>query len=211
MGTCEFCFFRKVQFMSTPFPIPESPFSLFRTWMNDAERTEPSDPDAGCLATVDKDGLPDARVVLIRKIDESGFCFFTNYTSAKGQELESHPKAAINFHWKTQKRQVRVRGTIAKLTPAESDDYYQSRPIGNRIGAWASLQSRPLDDRDILVRRAAEFQEKFGDNPPRPDHWGGYRLSPLTIEFWQEGEARLHHRIKYERSGDIWLPIHLYP
>lgn len=197
--------------MSIPFAIPEDPFFLFHTWINDAAKTEPSDPDAACLATVDKDGLPDVRVVLIRKIDENGFCFFTNYTSAKGKELEQHPKAAINFHWKTQRRQVRVRGAITKLTPAESDDYYQSRPIGNRIGAWASLQSRPLDDWNTLVNRVAEFQEKFGDTPPRPDHWGGYRLSPLMIEFWQEGDARLHHRVKYKKTGHEWIPIHLYP
>ena len=106
---------------------------------------------------------------------------------------------------------MRVRGTVTKLPAAESDAYYQSRPIGNRIGAWASLQSRPLDDRETLVRRVAEFQEKFGDTPPRPDHWGGYCLSPRIIEFWQEGEARLHHRITYERTGNIWLAIRLYP
>lgn len=193
------------------FPVPDMPLDLFWKWMGDAQSTEPSDPDAACLATVDKDGMPDARVVLIRKIDERGFCFFTNRESAKGTELEVNAKAAINFHWKTQKRQVRVRGMIEIVSDAESDDYYASRPLGNRIGAWVSLQSRPLENREVLIKRAAEFEKKFGDTPPRPPHWGGYRLIPVSIEFWQEGEARLHNRVKYEKKGDGWASNRLYP
>jgi pyridoxamine 5'-phosphate oxidase len=197
--------------MSAPFSAPANPFSLFHNWMEDAKKSEPFDPDAACLSTVDPDGLPNARVVLIRKIDERGFCFFTNYDSAKGQELIQSGKAAINFHWKTLKRQVRVRGAVSKVSAAESDDYYATRPMGNRIGAWASLQSRPLPDRETLIARVNEFETKLGDHPPRPDHWGGFRLTPLSIEFWQEGEARLHNRVTYSRQGDIWSLSRLYP
>lgn len=197
--------------MTLPFSAPDSPFSLFQNWMEDAKQSEPTDPDAACLATVDNQGLPNARVVLIRKVDDAGFCFFTNYDSAKGQEILGAGKAAINFHWKSLKRQVRVRGSIGPVSQQESDDYYLSRPMGNRIGAWASLQSQPLPDRETLVLRAREFEQKFGENPPRPSHWGGFRISPASIEFWQEGESRLHDRVKYEKKGDLWTATRLYP
>lgn len=188
-----------------------NPFSLFQEWLADARKTEPFDPDAACLATVDEDGLPNARVILVRHVDEAGFCFFTNYNSAKGQELMTSGKAALNFHWKSLKRQVRVRGIISKVSNEESDAYYHSRPIGNRIGAWASLQSSPLDTKETLIQRVAEYQTKFSDSPPRPDHWGGFRLSPLSIEFWQEGEFRLHDRVRHEKNGDAWTKTRLYP
>ena len=206
--------------MTDIFSPPDSPYSLFSVWMDDAKLSEPSDPDAACLATLDEHGLPDARVVLIRKIDARGFCFFTNYHSAKGQELEKHPSAAINFHWKTCKRQIRVRGAVQKVSPDESDDYYATRPLENRIGAWASFQSQILDHRDGLVARVAEFQERFGDAPPRPHHWGGYRLVPQSIEFWQEGQGRLHHRLRYHMGDGAdrndgaeggWRWVRLYP
>ena len=189
-----------------------SPFDLFHIWMEDAKTSEPSDPDAACLATVDDDGTPNARIVLIRKIDERGFCFFTNTTSQKGNELNSHPKAAINFHWKTLKRQIRVRGHIERVAKDESDEYYASRPLGNRIGAWASLQSQKLDDRQILIDRVTEAEQKFGDTPPRPEHWGGYRLIPTSIEFWQEGAHRLHERTRFDKgpTGN-WIKSTLYP
>ncbi len=189
-----------------------SPYSRFFAWLDEAKASEPSDPDAACLATVDKDGLPNARVVLIRKIDERGFCFFTNGESQKGGEVLAQKKAAINFHWKTLKRQVRVRGMVEQVAEGEADEYYASRPLGNRIGAWASLQSRPLPARDELVARVASFEEKFGDAPPRPPHWGGFRISPQSIEFWQEGEYRLHDRTRYDRDGNgAWVVGKLYP
>lgn len=190
----------------------ESHLSLFHIWMEDAKQSEPTDPDAACLATVDANGYPDARVVLIRKIDERGFCFFTNTTSQKGQELANNPKAAINFHWKTLKRQIRVRGDIERVSDAESDEYYVSRPLGNRIGAWASLQSQTLDNRQILIDRVKAKEEQFGDNPPRPSHWGGYRLIPTSIEYWQEAEHRLHQRTRYQKNDQgMWTVCALYP
>lgn len=188
------------------------PFSVFNEWFRLAQQSEPSDPDAGCLATVDANGYPNARVVLIRKIDERGFCFFTNTTSQKGRELNSISKAAINFHWKSLKRQVRVRGDIERVSDEESDAYYASRPLGNRIGAWASLQSQTLDNRQILIDRVAAKEKEFGDNPPRPSHWGGYRLIPSSIEFWQEEVHRLHQRTLYQRTDrDTWSVSALYP
>ncbi|MDY0028659.1 MAG: pyridoxamine 5'-phosphate oxidase [Pseudobdellovibrionaceae bacterium] len=190
---------------------PQNPMALFSEWFDAARQTEPSDPDAACLATVDENGLPNARVILVRHFDDEGFCFFTNYTSTKGTELIGQGKAALNFHWKSKKRQVRVRGIITKVTPMQSDDYYASRPLGNRIGAWASKQSQPLENRDLLINRVKEFEDKFGDTPPRPEHWGGFRLTPQEIEFWEEGEFRLHNRRKYLKNGDLWTIFRLYP
>ncbi len=189
-----------------------SPLDNFHIWMSEAKVTEPSDPDAACLATVDLNGYPNARVVLIRRIDERGFCFFTNTTSQKGNELNHTPKAALNFHWKTLKRQIRIRGDIERVAETESDEYYASRPLGNRIGAWASLQSQPLDNRQTLIDRVALNEQKFGSNPPRPTHWGGYRLIPNSIEFWREQEHRLHQRIRYTKDvSGLWQKEELYP
>ncbi len=193
---------------------PNSPYELFKNWFLEAKNSEPSDPDAAALATVDGQGLPDVRVVLIRRIDPRGFCFFTNFESAKGQELTKNPRAAINFHWKSLKRQVRVRGTIAPVSAEEADEYYHSRPLGNRIGAWASRQSRPLADRAQLLDQTRQMEEKYGDSPPRPPYWSGFRLSPVSIEFWREGEYRLHHRVRYkapENGQNSWDKELLYP
>jgi pyridoxamine 5'-phosphate oxidase len=190
----------------------KSPLSVFHIWMSEAKTHEPSDPDAACLATTDSDGYPDARVVLIRKIDDRGFCFFTNTKSQKGNELENSPKAALNFHWKSLKKQIRIRGDVMRVSDDESDEYYFSRPLGNRIGAWASLQSQPLNTRQDLIDRVREYEKKFGDAPPRPEHWGGYRIIPFSIEFWQEQEHRLHSRLRFQKnsSGD-WETSELYP
>lgn len=188
-----------------------TPYELVMAWLEDAKQSEPTDPDAACLATIDKDGLPNARVILVRQIDENGFCFFTNRESAKGNDLKHTPKAALNFHWKSLKRQIRIRGTISPVTEEESDTYYNSRPLGNRIGAWASRQSRPLDDRQTLIDRTKEYENKYGEHPPRPDYWGGYRLSPLSVEFWQEGQFRLHHRLLYTKTADGWVTTKLFP
>lgn len=193
---------------------PNSPYELFKNWFLEAKNSEPSDPDAAALATVDGQGLPDVRVVLIRRIDPRGFCFFTNFESAKGQELTKNPRAAINFHWKSLKRQVRVRGTIAPVSAEEADEYYHSRPLGNRIGAWASRQSRPLADRAQLLDQTRQMEKKYGDSPPRPPYWSGFRLSPVSIEFWREGEYRLHHRVRYkapENGQNSWDKELLYP
>lgn len=193
---------------------PNSPYELFQNWFLEAKSLEPSDPDAAALATVDDEGLPDVRVVLIRRIDPRGFCFFTNFESAKGQELIQNPLAAINFHWKSLKRQVRVRGGIAPVSTDEADEYYHSRPLGNRIGAWASRQSRPLADRAQLLEQTQQMEEKYGDSPPRPPYWSGFRLSPVSIEFWREGEYRLHRRVRYKLSGkgeNSWDKEFLYP
>ncbi|HOO51114.1 MAG TPA: pyridoxamine 5'-phosphate oxidase [Alphaproteobacteria bacterium] len=195
--------------MSTEFK--EHPIHLFGEWFNAAQETETSDPDAACLATVDQDGLPNARVILVRHFDDNGFCFFTNYDSTKGQELITRGKAALNFHWKSKKRQVRIRGTIEKVSSVESDEYYNSRPLGNRIGAWASKQSHPLESRDTLINRVKDFEDKFGETPPRPEHWGGFRLIPQEIEFWEEGEFRLHNRKQYKNSNGTWVLTTLYP
>lgn len=187
------------------------PYILLHQWYEDARNAEPDDPEAACLATVDPQGLPDARIVLIRKMDINGFCFYTNYESAKGKELLSTPKAALNFYWKTLGRQVRVRGNVEQVPATESDAYYDSRPLGNRIGAWASQQSRPLDSRATLQKRMEEFSRKFGEHPERPDHWGGFLLVPSSIEFWQDGEFRLHHRILYKHTKAGWVHEMLYP
>lgn len=198
--------------MSIDSPTP-SPYDIVTLWLADAKNSEPNDPDAACLSTVDTDGYPNARVVLVRQIDENGFCFFTNYNSKKGKELQATHKAALTFHWKSQGRQMRIRGDIEKVTAEQSDSYYQSRPLGNRIGAWASRQSEQMDSRQTLIDRVAEAEQKFGENPPRPDHWGGFRLRPITIEFWQEGAHRLHDRLVYTKTkdGTGWTTTRLYP
>ncbi|HNQ92724.1 MAG TPA: pyridoxamine 5'-phosphate oxidase [Alphaproteobacteria bacterium] len=190
----------------------ESPYTIIRNWVEDATKSEPNDPDAACLATVDETGMPDARVVLVRKIDDSGFGFFTNYESVKGREILATKKAALNFHWKTLGRQIRVRGDVTPVSEQESDDYYATRPLGNRIGAWASQQSRALPDRETLINRISHYEQMYGETPPRPPHWGGFRLSPVSIEFWQDGEFRLHHRLLYTRDEKgLWATETLYP
>ena len=189
------------------------PLSLFDAWLSDAEATEPNDPNAVSLATVDGDGLPNLRTVLLKGHDERGFCFYTNFEGVKGRELLAHPKAAMNFHWKTRRRQVRLRGPVGIVSDEEADAYYDSRALGSRIGAWASDQSRPLESRDALVARVGEFERRFGDAPPRPPHWGGFRLVPIEMEFWQDGEFRLHDRVRFTRAGpqDAWASQRLNP
>ncbi len=191
------------------------PFALFRAWMADASASEPNDPNAMTLATVDADGLPNARIVLLKGFDERGFCFFTNTRSAKGRELDGAGKAAIVFHWKSLARQVRARGLVARVSDAEADAYYLSRPWGSRIGAWASDQSQPLASRDELVARVAEVEKRHpeGSNLPRPPHWTGYRLTPLAIEFWHDRPFRLHDRVTFTRPDETtpWSRLRLFP
>jgi len=195
------------------FKIPADPWLLFREWLAAAESAEPSDPNAMSLATVGAHGMPSARIVLLKSFDESGFVFMTNRESNKGQQLTRHPKAALCFHWKSQRRQVRAEGDIVPVDDKESDDYFATRPRGSQIGAWASQQSRPLASRSELEQRAKDFERKFEDKPvPRPSHWGGFRLSPNLIEFWQDREFRMHDRIVYHRGpAKAWTHERLYP
>jgi len=190
----------------------EDPFALFVEWLAEAGRSEPNDPNAMTLATVDAEGMPDARIVLLKDIDAEGFTFFSNYQSAKGRELNERPVAALVFHWKSLRRQVRVRGVIEPVTAAEADAYFASRARESRIGAWASDQSRPLESRTVLEKRVAAETERFeGRDVPRPEHWSGWRLKPVTIEFWRDRAFRLHDRMKFDRVGEGWQRVRLYP
>jgi pyridoxamine 5'-phosphate oxidase len=189
------------------------PFSLFGTWLKDAEDAEINDPNALALATVDETGLPNVRMVLLKSFDPAGFVFFTNYESRKGQELLGQKKAAMCFHWKSLRRQVRIRGDIETVSDAEADAYFESRARGSRIGAWASKQSRPLESRFALEKAVAEYGLKFGiGHIPRPDYWSGFRLVPSSMEFWHDRPFRLHDRIEFRRQPDGgWDTVRMYP
>ena len=190
----------------------ENPITLFEDWLAKAGETEPSDPHAMSVATVDDAGLPDVRIVLLKGLDERGFVFYTNAESAKGEQLRGQSKAALCFHWKSQKRQVRVRGAVEPVSEAESDVYFASRARGSRIGAWASDQSRPVADRETLMTKTAEVEDRFeGKDVPRPYHWYGWRILPEYIEFWQDGAFRLHDRIVFRPDGRQWSKTRLYP
>ena len=190
------------------------PFSLFESWFAEASASEPSDPNAMALSTVDGDGLPDVRIVLMKGRDRRGFVFYTNATSAKGRELAGHPRAAANFHWKSLQRQIRLRGEVVGVSAEEADAYYDSRPRPSRIGAWVSQQSQPLVSRAVFEQQMAALEERFGEGAvPRPPHWGGYRIVPSQIEFWQDRPFRLHDRIVFRRStpDGAWEAQRLYP
>lgn len=191
------------------------PFALFRQWLDDARSTEPNDPNAMTLATVDETGLPDARVVLLNGLDERGFAFFTNLESAKGRELQAAPRAALVFHWKSLRRQVRVRGAVERVTEAEADAYHKTRPYGSRIGAHASQQSRPLDARETLENAVKELSARYPEagGVPRPAHWSGFRVVPSAIEFWHDRPYRLHDRLVFRRpqTDAPWHTARLYP
>ena len=187
------------------------PLRQFRQWLDEAIRAEVPEPTAMTLATADAAGRPSARVVLLKGVDERGFVFFTNYESRKGAELATRPRAALVFFWKELERQVRIEGDIEKVSAAENDAYYLSRPLGSRIGAWASPQSQGIESREWLEARVREAEAKHGDNPQRPSHWGGYRLVPDALEFWQGRQSRLHDRITYKRRADAWVRSRLAP
>lgn len=191
----------------------DDPFAIARTWLEEAKSTEVNDPNAIALATVDETGMPNARMVLLKDIEDDGFVFFTNYTSAKASEVLTTGKAAFVMHWKSLRRQVRVRGAISKVNDGDSDTYFMSRSVFSRVGAWASDQSSPLDERGTLVQRAQELTKSLGDNPGRPPHWGGFRITPVEIEFWSDGADRLHDRFVWRRgsAGDAWTVTRLNP
>lgn len=190
------------------------PFNLFREWFADAEKSEPNDPNAMALSTVDDAGLPNVRMVLLKEWDERGFVFYTNFESQKGQEILAAGKAAFVMHWKSLRRQVRVRGITEEVSTAEADAYFDSRPRDSRIGAWASQQSRPLTMRFELETAVATQTARFGFGAvPRPSHWSGFRIKPLAIEFWHDRPFRLHDRVVFRREsvGGDWTKARLYP
>lgn len=192
--------------------LPDDPFEFFGRWFQEASTSEPSDANAMSLATADADGRPSVRIVLLKDVDPRGFTFYTNTLSRKGRELAANPHAHLNFFWKSLGRQVRIDGTVQPVSAAEADAYFAVRPRASQIGAWASFQSEPLDDRATLEGRVAEFTAKYdGGDVPRPPHWSGYRVVPSRIEFWQNRESRLHERYIYDRAGSGWARSMQYP
>jgi pyridoxamine 5'-phosphate oxidase len=190
----------------------QNPIELFKEWMTEASKTELNDPNAMALATVGPDGKPSVRMVLLKDVDQNGFSFYTNMESKKGSELADNPNVALCFHWKSQKRQIRVEGKVEMVPAALADAYFKTRHPLSRLGAWASEQSRSLASREELEDRVAALEKKYaGQEIPRPPHWVGYRIVPQKIEFWQEGKGRLHDRFLFTKAGDGWTMIRLNP
>jgi pyridoxamine 5'-phosphate oxidase len=199
---------------SGDFTQEQDPFALFAAWFEEAKKSEPNDPNGMALSTVDADGMPNSRMVLLNGRDGEDFVFYTNTQSQKGEELLGQPKAAALFHWKSLRRQVRIRGHVSVVSDEMADAYFQSRPRDSRIGAWASQQSRPLESRFALEKAVAFQAAKFGVGTiPRPPHWTGFRISPVYLEFWRDGAFRLHDRVVFSRAqiGEPWARARLYP
>jgi pyridoxamine 5'-phosphate oxidase len=190
-----------------------NPIDLFKKWFDKAKETEINDPNAVAVATADQNNQPNVRMVLLKGLSDKGFVFYTNFNSKKGNELKSNQKASMCFHWKSLRKQVRILGKVEEVTSKEADDYYNSRPYKNRISAWASLQSQVLDKRETFLEKIKEFEKKYSDqnNVPRPPHWSGWRLLPDEIEFWLDGEGRIHERLNYKKIKDKWSKEILYP
>lgn len=194
------------------FAAASDPIALFHEWLAEAEANEPNDPTAMALATVDASGLPDVRMVLFKGFERGGFVFYTNLGSRKGRQLAENPKAALCFHWKSLRRQVRARGRVEPVTAEEADAYFAGRPRAARLGAWASRQSEPLESRFALETAVAHVTVRYPvGEVPRPPHWSGFRIVPEEIEFWRDGAFRLHDRMRYTRAGEGWRKARLYP
>jgi pyridoxamine 5'-phosphate oxidase len=191
--------------------VDANPLTQFARWFDEAQAAQVPEPNAMTLATVNKQGQPSARTVLIKEARTDGFVWFTNYDSRKGHDLEVNPKAALLFFWQALERQVRVEGVVERISEADSDAYYHSRPVNSRLGAWSSPQSEVIENRSILEARLAEFKVQFGDEPPRPPNWGGYILKPTYFEFWQGRASRLHDRIAYCLENGAWRVVRLAP
>jgi pyridoxamine 5'-phosphate oxidase len=191
----------------------EDPFEIARSWLEEAEESELNDPNAAALATVDETGLPNVRMVLVKEIEAGAFVFYTNYGSVKAREIEAAGKAALVMHWKSLRRQIRVRGLVSREEGSQADAYFTSRSLKSRLGAWASRQSAPLESRAVLMAKVARITAEKGTHPPRPPFWGGYRIEPLEIEFWADGTFRLHDRFRWRREnlGSEWEIQRLNP
>lgn len=198
----------------TDFTTRSEPFQLFAEWLEEARASEPNDPTAMSVATADADGLPNVRMTLLKEFDERGFVFYTNFESQKGTEILASRKAALGFHWKSLRRQVRLRGPVELVSDEEADAYFRSRPRDSRIGAWASQQSRPLESRFALEKAVARYAAKYAIGEiPRPPYWSGFRVNPVYVEFWKDGAFRLHDRVVFRRDSeaDAWSKTRLYP
>ena len=189
-----------------------NPLYLFAEWFEDAKKSEINDPNAMNLATISANGKPTSRIVLLKSYDEQGFVFYTNSNSKKGKSIKNNPNVALNFHWKSLQKQIRIEGTVSLIGNAEANEYYNSRALGSRLGAWASIQSEELDDRSSLLNRVKEYQKEFENTEiTRPPHWNGYLVNPSLIEFWQDMPFRLHDRVEFRKQNDIWVSRKLYP
>ena len=191
----------------------ENPIELFKNWFSDAKMKEINDPNAVAVATSDKGNQPNVRMVLLKGLSDKGFVFYTNFNSKKGEELKNNSKASMCFHWKSLRRQVRILGNVEEVSSKEADEYYNSRPYKNKIGAWASSQSEILDKRETFLKKISEFEKKYSEKSmvPRPQHWSGWRVIPREIEFWLDGEGRIHERLIYIKENEKWIKKLLYP
>ena len=191
----------------------ENPIELFKNWFSDAKMKEINDPNAVAVATSDKGNQPNVRMVLLKGLSDKGFVFYTNFNSKKGEELKNNSKASMCFHWKSLRRQVRILGNVEEVSSKEADEYYNSRPYKNKIGAWASSQSEVLDKRETFLKKISEFEKKYNEKSmiPRPQHWSGWRVIPKEIEFWLDGEGRIHERLIYIKENEKWIKKLLYP